>query len=87
MDDKNRTSRNKYKILHDEEFIKWRLFRTKESEEQWNNFSAENPSLQRSIEEAITQFNSLRINRRVLSEDEKQEMYTSILRKIQKIRK
>jgi len=87
VDDKNRTSRNKYKILHDEEFIKWRLFRTKESEEQWNNFSAENPSLQRSIEEAITQFNSLRINRRVLSEDEKQEMYTSILRKIQKIRK
>lgn len=83
MDDTNNTGQNREFFLQDEEFIRWRLFRTKESEEYWTNFRKENPHLEDAIQEAITYFNRVKINYYNLSNRDKDRMYRTILQNIQ----
>src|SRR5690554_612172 len=69
-------------FLQDEEFIKWRLFQTKESEDYWVTFRLQNPHLEEALREAIRQFNTLEINKHHLSESEKQSIYRSVLQNV-----
>lgn len=78
-DNKNRSFQNDHNFLHDEDFIRWRLFPTKESDEYWNNFLIENPHLEKAFHEAIIQFNAVKINRDQLPEEDKKEVYRTVL--------
>lgn len=79
MDDKNRSVLNDHNFLQDEDFIRWRLFRTKESDEYWENILSEYPHLKKAIDEAIIKFNSVEINRNQLSEEDKKDVYKAVL--------
>jgi len=50
MDDTNNIGHNRDSFLQDEDFISWRLFQTKESEENWAKFRKENPHLEESLQ-------------------------------------
>ena len=87
MDDKNKIVHNGYNFLEDEDFIRWRLFKTKESEDYWSNFRMENPQLEEAIQEAIRQFNAVKINNYNLSDKEKGYIYKNILQNISHYKK
>lgn len=87
MDDKNKIVHNGYNFLEDEDFIRWRLFQTKESEDYWTNFRMENPQLEEAIQEAIKQFNAVKINNYNLSDREKSYIYKNILQNISHYKK
>lgn len=87
MDDKNKIVHNGYNFLEDEDFIRWRLFQTKESEDYWTNFRMENPQLEEAIQEAIRQFNAVKINNYNLSDREKSYIYKNILQNISHYKK
>ena len=87
MDDKNKIVHNGYNFREDEDFIRWRLFQTKESEDYWTNFRMENPQLEEAIQEAIKQFNAVKINNYNLSDREKSYIYKNILQNISHYKK
>lgn len=87
MDDKNKIVHNGDNFLEDEDFIRWRLFQTKESEDYWSNFRMENPQLEEAIQEAIRQFNAVKINNYNLSDKEKGYIYKNILQNISHYKK
>lgn len=87
MDDKNKIVHNGDNFLEDEDFIRWRLFKTKESEDYWSNFRMENPQLEEAIQEAIRQFNAVKINNYNLSDKEKGYIYKNILQNISHYKK
>lgn len=74
-------------FLLDEEFIKWRLFRTEEQNAQWAKYIDENPHLEQSIHEAIVQFSALQMNKRSLPQAEKDVLYSTLMRNIKRKRK
>lgn len=78
-DHKNRSFQNDHNFLHDEDFIRWRLFQTEESNEYWNAFLIEHPHLKKTLHEAIVQFNAVKINRDQLPEDDKKNIYRTVL--------
>lgn len=69
-------------FLQNEDFIRWRLFQTKESEDYWVTFRKQNPHLEEALQEAIRQFNTLEINKHHLSEKDKQNIYRSVLQHV-----
>lgn len=79
MNNKNQSFQKDYNFLHDEAFIKWRLLQTKESEKYWSDFLADNPQFDEDIKKAILQFNAVKINRNQLPEDDKRDIYKTIL--------
>jgi len=87
VNDKYHTSRKEDHFLHNEDFISWRLFQTKESEDYWNDFRARNPHLEKTIQEAIRQFDAVEINRYRLPVTDKQEIYNTVLRNVSLYRK
>jgi len=73
VNNKNQPSRKEDQFLHNEEFISWRLFQTKELEDYWNNFRQKNPHLEKALQEAIRQFDAVEINRYRLDERDKKK--------------
>ena len=71
-------------FLLNEDFIKWRLFRTEEQNGQWEKFRLENPYLEEDLNEAIRRFNALEMNRASLSKDEKDAIYSAVMQKIRR---
>ncbi len=82
VDDNNKTTDSGDIFLQDEEFIRWRLFRTKEAEEHWTKYRAAHPQLEEALQEAITYFDRVKINHYNLSSREKDDMYKMILKNI-----
>lgn len=74
------TKRNQF--LQDEEFIKWRLYRTSELNLKWKEFRRDNPALQEELDEAISIFKSIRFKGYPLSNPEKVEMWENIRREV-----
>lgn len=68
-----------HNFLLDEDFIRWRLFQTEESDEYWNDFLSRNPHLEKALHEAIRQFNAVRINKNQLLEEDKKDVYKTVL--------
>jgi transmembrane sensor len=71
MDINTNFSRDVDNLLQNEEFIKWRLFRTEELEEYWENFRKENPHNEDVLQEAISRFEAVKINYYPISDTEK----------------
>ena len=82
MNNRNLFFQNVDKLLQNEEFIKWRLFKTKELNKYWTNFRDQNPHLNKELNEAILQFEEVKINHYTISELEKKHIYKNINRKI-----
>ncbi len=80
MNNKHHPSRKEDQFLHNEEFISWRLFQTKELDDYWNNFRARNPHLEKALQEAIRQFDAVEINRYRLDEKDRNEVYHTVIR-------
>lgn len=77
-DNKNWSNLKDHNFLHNEDFIRWRLFPTKESDEYWNNLLIENPHLEKAFHEAIIQFNTVKINQDQLPEEDKKDVYRTV---------
>jgi transmembrane sensor len=58
-------------LLQNDEFIKWRLFNSKELEDYWKEFIEDKPYMENALEEAILQFNKIKINYYQISDIEK----------------
>lgn len=80
MTQKN-AKRNVLNLLNDPQFIEWRLSRSNELTRYWNRFVRQNPDMQPDLIEAITLFDSIKINDKRLTETEQQEIYEKILEK------
>lgn len=83
MDINTNFSRDVDNLLQNEEFIKWRLFRTKEWEDYWDNFRKENPHMEDVLQEAISRFNAVKINYYPISDTEKKEIYSIVKHRIE----
>ncbi|GHV40492.1 anti-sigma factor [Bacteroidia bacterium] len=66
-------------FLFDNEFIKWRLFRTEESDKYWSEFIKENPQYQSDLELAIRKFKAVRLNNNLLTQQQKDELLDKII--------
>lgn len=82
MENKNDFLNNVENLLLNEEFIKWRIFNSKELNEYWSNFRNQNPHLSNALDEAITQFEKVKINHFPISTLEKKLIYNNINDKI-----
>ncbi len=82
MNEKTEIKQDVCNFLQDEDFIRWRLFQTKESGDYWLTFRIEHPHLEEALLEAIRQFSSVEINKHHLSETEKQRIYRSLLQNV-----
>ncbi len=87
MDNKKRSFQDDHNFLLDEDFIRWRLFQTKESDEYWNNILIENPHLKKIFHKAIIQFNAVEINRNQLPEEDKKDIYRTVLLNIHRYKR
>lgn len=76
------TSQQTDHFLQNEDFIKWRLFQTKESEDYWKDFKLKNPHLEVALQNAISQFDAIEINKYHLSEHDKKDIYDMVFQKI-----
>ncbi|RNC65469.1 FecR family protein [Proteiniphilum sp. X52] len=83
-DNKNRLFQDVHDFLHDEDFIRWRLFQTKELDEYWNSFQIGHPHLKKVFHEAVIQFDTVKINRDQLSEKDKKNIYQAVWVDIQR---
>ncbi|MFA7140499.1 MAG: FecR domain-containing protein [Proteiniphilum sp.] len=79
MNNRNQIPQNAKEILLNEEFIRWRIFRTKESTNYWENFRKSDPQLESELLKAIRLFDAVQLNRFILPSTDKQEIYRSIL--------
>lgn len=75
---RNRSFHHDYDFLRDEDFIRWRLFRTEAKDEYWNAFPSEYPCLEKRFHEAIEQFDAVRINQNQLPQKDKNDIYQSV---------
>lgn len=82
MNEKTEIKQDVCNFLQDEDFIRWRLFQTKDSGDYWLTFRIEHPHLEEALLEAIRQFSSVEINKHHLSETEKQRIYRSLLQNV-----
>jgi len=80
VNNKHHPSRKEDQFLHNEEFISWRLFQTKELDDYWNDFRQKNPHLEKALQEAIRQFDAVEINRYRLDEKDRNEVYNTVIR-------
>ncbi len=74
-------------FLLNEDFISWRLFRTEESNDYWNNFLSQYPETEKRLKKSIAQFETIKINRFILSGKEKEETYRTVLYEVKRYRK
>ena len=82
VDNNNQTYQKIEDLLQDEQFIKWRLFRTEELDEYWNALREENPQLKKIIDEAVAQFGKVKLNHYPVSDPEKQALFSKIRKRI-----
>jgi len=82
MDINTNFSRDVDNLLQNEEFIKWRLFRTEELEEYWENFRKENPHNEDVLQEAISRFEAVKINYYPISDTEKKDIFGEVTYRI-----
>lgn len=87
MNNKHHPYRREDQFLHNEEFISWRLFQTKELDDYWNDFRQKNPHLEKDLLEAIRQFDAVEINRYRLDEQDKKEVYNTVIRNVEHYRR
>lgn len=87
MNVNNRFFQDVDKLLQNEEFIKWRLFKTKELNEYWADFIDQNPHLKKELDEAIIQFEAVKINHYIISDSEKKSIYSNINNKIKEYKR
>lgn len=87
MDNRIHTFQNDDYFLQNEDFIRWRLFQTKESEDYWEDYRLKNPHLEKALQSAIRQFDAIEINRYRLSETDKKDIYDSVFRNINQYRR
>lgn len=66
-------------FLLNEDFIKWRLFRSEALEKQWEQYLLQYPHYKITLEEAISRFEAVQINRYRFSDEDKQEVYSRVL--------
>ncbi len=86
-ENKNRSFQATHNFLLDENFISWRLFQTEELDKYWKNFLVENPHLEKAFHEAITRFNAVKINKEQLPEEDRKEVYTTVLSNIRRYKR
>ena len=72
------------KWLHNDSFLKWKLFQSTEDQIFWENYIKENPDIKAEIDEAAEQLKSVKFNDYKLSKEEKQHIYTLIQKRIDK---
>ena len=82
MNTKKRSSIQGDNFLLNEDFIQWRLFQTKASEDYWADFRLKNPQQEKALQDAIRQFDAVEINRYLISDSDKKEIYRNVLRNI-----
>jgi transmembrane sensor len=73
-------------LLQNDEFIKWRLFNSKELEDYWKEFIEDKPYMENALEEAILQFNKIKINYYQISDIEKKQIFSNISNKIKQFK-
>lgn len=84
---KKHTSPGNDDFLLNEDFIRWRLFRTEESDDYWNNFLSRYPEMEKGLKKSIAQFDTIKINGFILSGKEKKEIYHTVLYEVKRYRK
>lgn len=82
MENITHTTGDDFNFLQNEEFIKWRLFHSKESEDYWMEFRLQYPHLEKDLQEAIVKFNAFEINKHRLSESDKNNIFRSVLQNV-----
>lgn len=87
MDSNNHSYQRDDIFLQNEEFIRWRLFQTKELDEYWHTFRLENPQMEEALQDAIRQFDAIEINRYRLSESVKRDVYSIVLRRVSQFKR
>ena len=55
-------------FFEDDKFIAWRLLRTEEYDDYWNDFVKENPQCLQLFQEAVEKFDSVQLNNDFLPE-------------------
>ncbi|MBP1677465.1 MAG: FecR protein [Bacteroidetes bacterium] len=79
MANKHNYKKHANDFLNNEKFIEWRLFRTQEMDDYWQNYLLTEPENHEAIETAINKFNALRINDYKLSDSQKEILLKEIL--------
>lgn len=69
-------------FFRDDEFISWRLFRTKELDEYWSDFLKKNPASKELLQNACQQFEVIRLNRFSLTSEMEMALYERIHNRI-----
>jgi hypothetical protein len=67
------------KFLFDDDFIKWRLFRSEELDKYWSDFIKKNPQYQGDLELAIEKFKAVRLNSKSLTQQQKEKLLNEII--------
>lgn len=86
MENNKEFIRNVDWLLQNDEFIKWRLFNSKELEDYWKEFIEDKPYMENALEEAILQFNKIKINYYQISDIEKKQIFSNISNKIKQFK-
>lgn len=81
MDSKHTDKFNANDFLLNKKFIEWRLFRTQEMDDYWQNYLSLNPESREEIEIAIEKFKAIKINDYKLSTIKKEDLLAEILDK------
>lgn len=81
MNNKYQPPHNANEIIQDDEFIKWRIFRTPESTDYWEDFRKQSPQCEEELQKAIQLFSSMQFNHQPLSTADKHIIYQSILKR------
>lgn len=84
---KNQSFKPDHDFLLDEDFIQWRLFRTEELDKYWMNIIKERPYLEKAFREAIGQFRAIQINQDQLPQEDKKEIYKTVLLNIHRYKR
>ncbi|MCK9303949.1 MAG: FecR domain-containing protein [Bacteroidales bacterium] len=71
-----------YDFFNDNSFIAWRLFKSEELKDHWQDFLIENPELENLLREACRQFDAIRLNDRNLSKESVDHLYEDIKSRI-----
>lgn len=69
-------------FLQDKDFITWRLFRSEELDQQWKQYQMDHPHSITSLNEAISLFDAVQVNRYPLTDRDKKKLYRRVLRAI-----
>lgn len=74
----------KRNFLLDNDFIKWRIFRTEELNSKWEEFEKNNPQYSDELKRAIEEFEAVKFNHIRISEEDKNQILSSLTDKISK---